>query len=274
MIKLSYLSVIRFSGVDAGRFLHSQLSADVQGLASGDSSFACYCEPKGRVLSLMLVYRDDDDYFVIMSTSLTSAVIDRLKIYVMRSRVNIEILSDYSVSGIQAHDEQASVVNSNRIIELPGSRQCLVVTPSDISAETDAHKQADWKISELQKGISWLGPETSGQFLPQMLGYEELGAVNYRKGCYPGQEIVARTHYLGTVKRHPRLLVCKLPIGPNHMDKVELVSDDQPFDAVVADFERNADGMICLLLVTRMAPDRVVQQINYLENSSEIYQLL
>ena len=273
MVNLSYLSVIRFSGVDAGSFLHSQLSADVQGLASGDSSFACYCEPKGRVLSLMLVYRDEDDYLVIMSTSLASAVIDRLKIYVMRSKVNIEILSDYSVSGIQAHDGHASTVNTDRVIQLPGKRQCLVVTPGDIAAEADANKRADWKISELQNGISWLGPKTSGQFLPQMLGYEELGAINYRKGCYPGQEIVARTHYLGKVKRHPRLLVCKLPIDPSHMDKVELVSDDQPFDAVVADFERNADGMICLLLVTRMAPDLVARQINYLENSSEIYQL-
>ncbi|MGB5291416.1 MAG: hypothetical protein WBN41_08195 [Lysobacterales bacterium] len=271
MIKLSYLSVIRFSGVDAGSFLHSQLSADVLGLASGDSGFACYCEPKGRVLSLMLVYRDDDSYFIIMSARLVSAVTDRLKIYVMRSKVEIDILSDYSVSGKPANDDQLPATDSGKVIVLPGKSQCLVVTPSDNSGEGDAPLQAEWRISELQNGISWLSPETSGQFLPQMLGYEELGAVNYRKGCYPGQEIVARTHYLGKVKRHPRLLVCQLPVCPNPMDKVELISDQQAFDAVVADCESSADGMMYLLLVTRMAPELPVQQINYLENSAEIY---
>lgn len=271
MVKLSYLSVIRFSGVDAGSFLHSQVSADVLALTSGDSSFACYCEPKGRVLSLMLIYREDDDFFIILSSSLASAVNDRLKIYVMRSKVNIEILSHYSVSGLQTKGEQTPGVDTNRLIELPGHRQCLLITPSDSLVEEDIPLQAEWKISELQSGITWLSHETSGQFLPQMLGYEELGAVNYRKGCYPGQEIVARTHYLGKVKRHPRLLLCKLPNCPNHMEKVELVGDDQSFDAVVVDSEKNADGMICLLLVTRMAPELVARQINYLENSSEIY---
>jgi folate-binding protein YgfZ len=271
MVKLSYLSVLRLSGVDAGSFLHSQVSADVLGLASGDSSFACYCEPKGRVLSLLLVYREDDDFFIILSRSLISAVSDRLKIYVMRSKVNIELLSNYSVSGLQTKDEQTPGLDSIRLIELPGNSQCLLITPSDGSAETDVPLQAEWKVSELQSGINWLNAETSGQFLPQMLGYEELGAVNYRKGCYPGQEIVARTHYLGKVKRHPRLLLCKLPNCPSRMEKVELVSDDRSFDAVVVDFEKNADGMICLLLVTRMAPDLAAQQINYLESSSEIY---
>ena len=122
MVKLTYLSVIRFSGVDAGSFLHSQVSADVLALTSGDSSFACYCEPKGRVLSLMLIYREDDDFFIILSSSLASAVNDRLKIYVMRSKVNIEILSHYSVSGLQTKGEQTLGVDTNRLIELPGHR--------------------------------------------------------------------------------------------------------------------------------------------------------
>jgi len=271
MIKLSYLSVIRFNGVDAGSFLHSQLSADVQGLASGDSTFACYCEPKGRVIGLMLVYRNDEDYYVIMSAKLTATVTDRLKIYVMRSKVNIEILSDYSVSGLHTNEMQESALASSWTIELPDSGHSLIVTPHDLTAGTDTALQNEWKISELHQGISWLSPDTSGQFLPQMLGFDELGAVNFRKGCYPGQEIVARTHYLGKVKRHPRLLDCKLPIYPNAMDKVELASDGQTYGAVIADSVVAGDGKICLLVVTRMAPNLIAQQINYLENTSDIF---
>ena len=271
MIKLSYLSVIRFNGVDAGSFLHSQLSADVQGLASGDSTFACYCEPKGRVIGLMLVYRNDEDYYVIMSAKLAATVTDRLKIYVMRSKVNIEILSDYSVSGLLTNDIQESTLASSWTIELPGIGHSLVVTPHDLTAEADTALQNEWKILGLRQGIIWLSPDTSAQFLPQMLGFQELGAVNFRKGCYPGQEIVARTHYLGKVKRHPRLLDCKLPICPNLMDKVELVSDDQTYDAVVADCVVAGDGKIFLLVVTRMEPDLIAKQINYLENTSDIF---
>lgn len=271
MIKLSYLSVVRFKGDDAGSFLHSQLSADILGLGSGDATFACYCEPKGRVLALLLVYRNSEDYYVIMSAKLATTVTDRLKIYVMRSKVNIEILSDYSVAGLQADDMQEPVLNSAWLIELPGDRQSLVMTPHDITAAADPVLQGEWKLSELRQGISWLSPETSGQFLPQMLGFEALGAVNYRKGCYPGQEIVARTHYLGKVKRHPRLFDCKLPVYPKPMEKVELSSDGELYDAIIADSAPGKDGMICLLVVTRMAADLSAQQINYLENTSDIY---
>ena len=80
MVNLTHLSAIRFYGSDAGDFLHNQLSADVLGLANGDSVFACYCEPKGRVLALMLVYRAEDDFIIIMSSTLVKTITDRLKI--------------------------------------------------------------------------------------------------------------------------------------------------------------------------------------------------
>ena len=87
MITLDYLAPIHFSGADAGNFLHNQLSADVLALGDGESVFACYCEPKGRVLALMLVCRIDEGYRVIMSRALATAVIKRLRMYVMRSEV-------------------------------------------------------------------------------------------------------------------------------------------------------------------------------------------
>ena len=270
MLKLNYLSAIRFTGTDAGSFLHGQLSADVLGLDSGDSTFACYCEPKGRVLALMLVHRAGEDYYVIMSRALAASVIQRLKLYVMRSKVSIELLSDHTVSGLYANEIPEPASTSTCSIRLAGSGQWLLIAPHDITADTNAILQADWKHSELQLGITWLNPGTSGQFLPQWLGFEQLGAVNYRKGCYPGQEIVARTHYLGKVKRHPRLLNSHLAIEPKPMEKIGLINDGQAYDGVVADYCSAKDGNVCLLVITRMEPDLITQQIEYLGNITEV----
>ena len=83
------------------------------------------------------------------------------------------------------------------------------------------------------------------------------------RGAIPGQEIVARTHYLGKVKRHPRLLNCKLKHYPEPMDKIKILNDDQDHDAIVVDGSNNADGNVCLLVVTRMDPEMTARQIEY-----------
>ena len=263
MTALPYLSAIRFNGTDAAEFLHNQLSADVLSLSSGESTFACYCEPKGRVLALLLVFRLDDDYFAIMSSSLASAVTDRLKIYVMRSKVSIEILNECMVSGLHAGDEFQSSENLMASIPLPGSNKRFVITTNNNSPATNNTSQAAWKVSELQQGIIWLCPETSGQFLPQMLGFDQLGAVNFRKGCYPGQEIVARTHYLGKVKRHPRLLFTQSEICPGPLDKIQIMSEGKAYEAIVADCGSDEQHGACLFVVTRMDPDLTAEQVEF-----------
>jgi len=258
MLKLSYLSAVGFSGAEAGEFLHNQLSADVKGLAAGESTFACYCEPKGRVLALLLVQRLDAGYQVVLSAELAESVTARLKMYRLRARVDIEIMNDRAVFGLQL-DEPAPAPS----MPVPGSgSRLLLAEPGGPADDDDALREA-WKFADLESGICWLGEKTSGEFLPQMLGFEELGAVNYRKGCYPGQEIVARTHYLGKVKRHPRLLDCRLSGAPRPMDKLNLIADGQTHEAVVADCASGPDGTLRLLTVTRMEPETVAGQIEY-----------
>lgn len=270
MLKLKHLSAIRFRGVDAGSFLHGQLSADVLALANGDSTFACYCEPKGRVLALVLVHKNTEDYYTIMSSTLVTTVIDRLKIYRMRSKVEIEALNEFAVHGLRADEKPELTLTSPLSIQLPGSSQWLLLTNDDTNADTLTSLQEDWKNSELQMGITWLNPETSGQFLPQMLGFEQLGAVNYRKGCYPGQEIVARTHYLGKIKRHPRILNCRLVNQPKPMDKIRLLNNDLSHGAVVADCGSDSDGKLCLLVVTRMEPDMLAQHLEFNDEVTDV----
>jgi folate-binding protein YgfZ len=156
--------------------------------------------------------------------------------------------------------------NSITAIPVPASKTWLMVTGNAETPVSNVALTEAWKISELQRGITWLCSETSAQFLPQMLGFDQLGAVNYRKGCYPGQEIVARTHYLGKVKRHPRVLNIGAAIYPNLLEKIRIISDDQSYEAIVTDCGRGGDESTCLFAVTRMDPDLVAEHIEYQGN--------
>ena len=261
-IALSHLSAIRFSGADAGDFLHSQLSADVLALSSGESTFACYCEPRGRVLALMLVCKSDDAFYVIISSPLASPVADRLKVYVMRSKVDIELLTETVVAG-QTNNQQQTSTNSSLIIPLPDSDRWFALESDEDVAKINAPAESAWKIWELQQGITWLNRKSSGEFLPQMLGFDQLGAVNFRKGCYPGQEIVARTHYLGKVKRHPRVLTTSAVICPAPLEQLRILSGDESYKAVIADCAHLENGSSCLFAITRMDPELVADNIEY-----------
>lgn len=265
MVKLSHLSVLDFSGADAGSFLHSQVSADINGLDIGGATFACYCEPKGRVLALLLVQRVDAGYHVILSAALAKAVADRLKIYRLRAKVEIEIMRGRAVLGF-APDEEAPAL----AIPLPGGRRKLAPCAEEQSAGADETLLESWRFADLQSGICWLGEKTTGEFLPQMLGFEELGAVNYRKGCYPGQEIVARTHYLGKVKRHPRLLVCRLSASPQPMDKLNIFANGEAHEAVVVESATGSGGLVSVLAVTRMAPELAAGTVEFDGETAEV----
>lgn len=261
MIPLEYLTPINFSGADAGEFLHNQLSADVAGLSDGESAFACYCEPKGRVLALMLVCRVEEAYYVIMSSALATTVCTRLKMYVMRSNVSIDWMDEFTVFAHPGTDEPGSISGKAVAIPVPGSDSSRLVIGDEPESIPDTNSLHDWKAAELERGICWLSPETSAQFLPQMLGFDELGAVNFRKGCYPGQEIVARTRYLGKVKRHPRLLYANIETPPGLLEKIKIMSGEQEYDAVVVDSVPGKDSRWAVFVVTRMDPDLVADRI-------------
>ncbi len=262
MLALPYLSALFFTGPEAGDFLHNQLSADVLELDAGQSTFACYCEPKGRVLALMLVSKNEQGYCVVMSRSLTAAIAERLRIYVMRTKVTIEVPNDCLVIGIRANTE-SQTPSPAFTIPIPNSDQYLIVSEDGTANANSSSSVEAWKCLELQRGVSWLGTESSGEFLPQMLGFDTLGAVNYGKGCYPGQEIVARTHYLGKVKRHPRLLNTQEPIQPMPMDKIVVHHVDKTFEAIVVDSAPGEDGTGYVLAVTRMGPELSASKIEF-----------
>ena len=240
---IPYLAVARFSGEDAGDFLQSQLSADILALGPGENGLACYCSPKGQVLGLLLIGRRGDDYLLAANKILLPGILRRLKMYVMRSKVLIEDMPDVQLEG------------------RPGPHYEFVKNSSGTGGIEE------WRLMELKSGITWLNEGSAEKFIPQMLGFDAIGAVSFNKGCYPGQEIVARARYLGKVKRKPLIVETQ---GVPHVepgDKVQVRRGDAWSNAVVVDLVTSADDVAVIFTVAPAEPDTPVEELKLGEQS-------
>jgi hypothetical protein len=240
MTRIAYLATARFRGDESGAFLQSQLTADIAALKDGSATFACYCTPKGQVLGLLRVQRSGDDYLVAGDSRLLPGILERLKMFVFRTRVEFGLTADLAVFGSPG----------------PG----YTFAPAD---DGDTGTDPDWKADELRAGVTWLGPGSSERFIPQMLGCDELGAVSFSKGCYPGQEIVARARYLGSVKRKPLVLEVNGGISPEAGAKLRVQRGEDWHDAVVVDSAPTGAGRTIVFTVARAEPDLPAQAVEF-----------
>jgi folate-binding protein YgfZ len=229
MIPLSYLAIHSVRGADAGSFLHAQLAADIASLDNGQASFAAYCSPRGQVIALLLVCRQDPDWFIVNHARLAEAVASRLKMFILRADAQIEARPDLLVAGLCAG---ASKPDRESAFSPGGLSLHYALRPS---ASQEKVPSSPWRREEILRAVSWLQPETSDRFLPQMLGLQAIQAVSFSKGCYPGQEVIARTRYLGKLKRGPLLLEIDGQVSLAVGEGCVLDSGDQSIEAVIVD---------------------------------------
>jgi folate-binding protein YgfZ len=204
--RLPDLGVIRLEGPDAPGFLQGQLTADLRLLEPGQSSPAAWCTPQGRVIALLRLLRLEEGVLCVLPRELAADVAARLARFVMRAKVSVsdesDVLAVAGVSGWPAATPAAAAAAS--VLPLPGER-ALVLAPADGIESTLAGGQAApasaWEAACVRLGEPEVHACTSESWVPQMLNLDLLGAVSFRKGCYPGQEIVARTQNLGRIKR-------------------------------------------------------------------------
>lgn len=239
-VALPDLGALRASGKDALGFLHGQLSADLHALADGDASFACLCNAKGGVLALLWVERRGDDFVLVGRRALLPGVLNHLERFRLRAEVNLRFDEDRAVAG---HLE----ASARRYASEPGA----AATQSD---------DGSWRAAELEDGVCWLDEHSAGAFLPQMLGFDALGAVNFRKGCYPGQEVIARARYLGRVKRHPWVIDIGSAPDIQSVQAIRLDTGDGDTDGVIVDRAPLPDGLR-LFCVARAAPGTPITAI-------------
>ena len=255
---LEYLSVARFHGADAGNFLQNQLSADIAALAPGDAGFACCCTPKGQVIGLLLVCRQDNDFLVAGAAGLLPGILTRLKMFVFRAKVEFLAEPDMQVYGVisalqpcRPAEFQPAGLNLRYRFSAP---EDLQESPGE-TFETGEN----FKAAEISRGVVWLAAETSEKFIPQMLGFEQIGAVSFSKGCYPGQEIVARARYLGKVKRKPLVVRTLEPCPVKPAGRVELLRDETWIQGVVIDVAAAEDGSILFIVAPGEPETRTVE---------------
>jgi folate-binding protein YgfZ len=252
MFRLSHLSALEFTGADAGQFLQNQLSADIMAIQAGTAGFACVCNPSGRVLGLLLIGPSPEGYLAVCAAELAGELTSHLTRYVLRSAVSIQDRGDLQVVG---GADPAGTADGTRLLAVANG-PVYGLLESHSAAPGDENRAARWKARELASGIVWLNQASSGRFLPQMLGAEGLGALSFKKGCYPGQEVIARTRYLGKLKRHPLLASIDAHLEPERMGEAGLRTPDGEIKSVVVDCAHPgaADTLLFLVARTSEAP--------------------
>jgi folate-binding protein YgfZ len=194
------LGVLALRGIDAAKFLQGQLSANVEKLGMGASTLAGLHNPQGRVIALLAVVRTSaDEFFAVLPRELAPEVAQRLRKFVLRSKVVIE-----EVSGIYCVLGSVDAAPTPAIASLAWGTRRLLLAPRDRLGEfgvADAAALARWHISDIAEGLPQVNAATSEVFVAQMLNLDLLGAIAFDKGCYTGQEVIARAHYRGRVKR-------------------------------------------------------------------------
>ena len=201
IMRLDSLKSIRVEGEDAGQFLQSQFSSDVSALSAGQQQPGAYCNPKGRALTVFRLLRDESGFHLVLPDDLAESVLKRLKLYRMRSRVDLGFDDQIGVLGLIGHvppSPDTWSLDDNRAIRLeakdPAPDSGLEDTVTMLAGEF-------WKLAAILAGDPQVYAATSESFIPQQINLDLVGGVSFSKGCYPGQEIVARVRYLGKIKQ-------------------------------------------------------------------------
>ncbi|MDM0031331.1 folate-binding protein [Variovorax sp. J22P271] len=221
---LSHLGVIRAEGPDAASFLHGQLTQDFVLLDASEARLAALCTAKGRAIASFVGIRPEPERILLVcSRDILAATLKRLSMYVLRAKAKLSDASaDFALYGLTgtalaangvdagALPGRASAVGEAQVVSLypsDGVPRALWIAPAGGPAPQGAELDpAIWPWSEVRSGIVTLTSPVVEAFVPQMINYESVGGVNFKKGCYPGQEIVARSQFRGTLKRRTYLV--------------------------------------------------------------------
>jgi hypothetical protein len=250
-VRLPEWSVIHAQGADAASFLQGQLTQDVQQLDQHSARLAGYCTPKGRLLASLLVWRGGaDDLLLACSTDVLPATLKRLSMFVLRAKCKLAdaspALALYGLSGSAATawlgasapalPGQRSDGLGGQVLRLPdaaGLARYMLAIPADCAAPTlPALARDAWSWLEVSSGVARIVAATVEQFVPQMVNFELVGGVSFKKGCYPGQEVVARSQYRGSLKRRALVFACDAEAQPGQ-EVFHSADAEQPAGMVV-----------------------------------------
>ena len=222
---LSHLGVIRVEGDDAAKFLQSQLTQDFALIRPDQAHLAAFCSAKGRMQASFVGYRRTaGEILLVCSRDLLAQTLKRMSMFVMRAKARLtDATAEFSLFGLcgealegiapglkepwdKADAGQAQIV---RLYPADGQARALWVAPAEQTPSAGAPLTEElWRWGEVRSGVATVTLPIVEAFVPQMLNYESVGGVNFKKGCYPGQEVVARSQFRGTLKRRAFIAHC------------------------------------------------------------------
>ncbi|MES3020403.1 MAG: folate-binding protein [Pseudomonadota bacterium] len=275
--------LIAVSGEDAARFLHGQLTNDVEHLPTDQARLAGYCTPKGRLQASFLMWRDSESIFLQLPRAIQAPLQKRLAMFVMRAKAKLADATDAAanaavlgIGGTKGAAVLEQLVGAlpaapygktdgphGTVIRLPdalGAARYQWLTTAEaaqaawpaLSSQLAVGGNDAWQLSAIHAGVPSITGKTQEQFVPQMINFELLGAVNFKKGCYPGQEIVARSQYLGKLKR--RAVLVGIDGAAAHAgDEVFAASDPGQPSGMVVNAAPNGSGGTDALVEMKLA---------------------
>ncbi len=201
ILALEDLAALQVAGEDAEAFLQAQLSSDVRGLESGEARITSWNTPAGKAVAVPWLLRPEAGrFFLVLPHELAATVADGLRRFVLRSRVTIDQPADLAVFGAGGEHGPQDATARGALDD--GTGRTLFVAPAGTPGSGTAPAALNaWREAGLRSARPQIYPVTSGRFVPQMLNLDLLGGISFDKGCYPGQEVIARARYLGRVKR-------------------------------------------------------------------------
>lgn len=260
---LSHLGLIAAAGADAQTFLHGQFTSEVREVSEQHHQLSAYCSPKGRVLALFRLFRRGEIYYMNLPREVLETALKRLRLFVLRAKVSLVDASDklihIGLAGPEAPGRLTSILGTapqltgdSCQIEYGAGLLTVLRTPGPcprfevigeiqdlrslwqaLSGHLTKVSAEAWTALDIRGGIPNIYAATSDAFVPQMLNLQALGAVSFSKGCYPGQEIVARMHYLGTLKRRLFRACADTISAPRPGDPVYAPGETQSIGQVV-----------------------------------------
>jgi len=286
IVPLTHLGLISASGDDAASFLHNQLSNDIEHLDQHHARLAAYCTPKGRLLADFLIWKNQQHITLQITREIQAAIQKRLQMYIMRSKVKLaDITEQHVILGLagpavasalmpwfpnlplsiydKIESDAGTLIRHPNDIDLP--RYQWITSAEHAIKAWPALTQvlqpcgADvWHLAEIESGTPHIMAATQEKFVPQMINFELIGGVNFQKGCYPGQEIVARSQYLGKLKR--RMLYASIDASQatqtiEALPGSEIFSIDDPAQpcGMVVNAEQDGASEIKLLVEIKLA---------------------
>jgi folate-binding protein YgfZ len=250
--RLEDLGVLRFRGPDAASFLQGQLSQDVERVGGHAGTLAGLHNAQGRTLAILRLAGPPDDIKAVLPAELVPQVAATLRRYVLRAKLTLIEERTLVPLGITATEAQLPALLAGLGLPAPGSalrvgaeERWLLLAPAD----TEVERRDDWRALDIAAGVPQVYLSTSGAFVGQMLNLDCVDAISYTKGCYIGQEVIARAHYRGRVKRRMQRFLSRSPaaLGPGEAGALD---DGRTFRVV--DAVAHADGRCEFLAVTAL----------------------